>query len=172
MKQGECVQDFVTRVLDIVYQIRMMKEEIPQKYLVSKILRSLTPRFSLVVHSIIEAKDLNTLAVEKLSSSLRIMNQFSTLKAVIIKEKRPCMLVEVQHNSVNILSEVEEVEVAIFPGIEVADVGVEEAQSPAELNHLIRWTTASNTKEYNAMYVKSMGMLKPSVGIEIKKQML
>jgi len=48
-----------------------MKEELPQKSVVSKILRSLTPRFSLVVHSIIEAKDLNTLTVEQLSSSLK-----------------------------------------------------------------------------------------------------
>ncbi|XP_039115501.1 uncharacterized protein LOC120250763 [Dioscorea cayenensis subsp. rotundata] len=71
MKQGECVQDFITRVLDIAYQIRMMKEALPQKTVVSKILRSLTPRFSLVVHSIIEAKDLTTLTVEQLSSSLK-----------------------------------------------------------------------------------------------------
>ncbi|XP_039118034.1 uncharacterized protein LOC120253896 [Dioscorea cayenensis subsp. rotundata] len=71
MKQRECVQDFITRVLDIGYQIRIMKEALPQKTVISKILRSLTPRFSLIVHSIIEAKDLNTLTVEQLSSSLK-----------------------------------------------------------------------------------------------------
>lgn len=57
--------------MDIVYQIRMVKEELPQKAVVAKILRILTPRFSQVVHSIIEAKDLSTLTVEQLSSLLK-----------------------------------------------------------------------------------------------------
>lgn len=70
MKQGECVQYFVNRILDIVYQIRVMKEELPQKVVMSKLLRSLTPRFSQVVHSIIVAKDLSTLTVEELSGLL------------------------------------------------------------------------------------------------------
>lgn len=65
MKQGESVQDFVSMVLDIVYQIRMLKEELPQKSI------SLTPRFSQVVHSIIKVKNLNTLMVELLSGSLK-----------------------------------------------------------------------------------------------------
>lgn len=39
--------------------------------MVAKILKSLTPRFSQVVHSIIEAKDLSTLVVDELSSSLK-----------------------------------------------------------------------------------------------------
>ncbi|XP_039128947.1 uncharacterized protein LOC120265102 [Dioscorea cayenensis subsp. rotundata] len=69
--QGESVHDFVSRVLDIVYQLRALKQELPQKTVVSKILRSLTPRFSQAVHSIIEAKDLNTLIVKQLSGSLK-----------------------------------------------------------------------------------------------------
>ncbi|XP_039123490.1 uncharacterized protein LOC120260116 [Dioscorea cayenensis subsp. rotundata] len=71
MKQGECIQDFVSRVLDIVYQIRVLKQDLPQKAVVSKILRSLTPRFSQAIHSIIEAKDLNSITVEQLSGSLK-----------------------------------------------------------------------------------------------------
>lgn len=48
-----------------------MGDQLPDKNVVAKILRSLTPRFSHVVHSIIEAKDLNTLTVEALGSSLK-----------------------------------------------------------------------------------------------------
>ncbi|XP_039138728.1 uncharacterized protein LOC120276050 [Dioscorea cayenensis subsp. rotundata] len=71
MKHGESIQDFVNRVLDIVYKIRAMKEDLPQKVIVSKLLKGLTSRFSQVVHSIISTKDLNTLTVEELSGLLK-----------------------------------------------------------------------------------------------------
>ncbi|XP_039117654.1 uncharacterized protein LOC120253383 [Dioscorea cayenensis subsp. rotundata] len=71
MKHAENVQDYITRVLDIVYRIRLLEEEVPDKVVVSKILRSLAPRFKHVVSSIIEAKDLKTLSVEVLSGSLK-----------------------------------------------------------------------------------------------------
>lgn len=122
MNQGECVQDFVTKVLDIVYKIRMMKEDLPQKSMVSKILRSLTPRFSLVVHSIIEAQDLNTLTVERLSSSLKNHESILNIESSHHEGEKAFMLGEVQHNSVIILTEVEEEEVTIFPRKGDADV--------------------------------------------------
>lgn len=61
----------MSRVLDIVYNIRMLKEEVPAKTVVLKVLRSLTLRFMHIVHSIVEAKSLNTLNVDELSSSLK-----------------------------------------------------------------------------------------------------
>lgn len=70
MKLGESVQDYMTRVLDIVYQIRMLKEKVPVKIVVSKVFWSLTPRFMHVVHSIVEAKNLSTLTGDELSNSL------------------------------------------------------------------------------------------------------
>ncbi|XP_039122119.1 uncharacterized protein LOC120258749 [Dioscorea cayenensis subsp. rotundata] len=51
--------------------IKMLREEFPYKTVVTKILRSLTPRFTNVVSSIVEAKDLNTLAIDALCGSLR-----------------------------------------------------------------------------------------------------
>lgn len=71
MKESEKIQDFISRVLDVGYQIRMLGEEVTQAAIVGKILRSLTPRFNHVVSSIVEAKDLSTLTVEKLSGSLK-----------------------------------------------------------------------------------------------------
>ncbi|XP_039135312.1 uncharacterized protein LOC120272535 [Dioscorea cayenensis subsp. rotundata] len=71
MKHGEKIEDYITRVLDVVYQIKMLGEEFPDKTVVTKILRSLTPRFTNVVSSIVEAKDLNTLAIDALCGSLR-----------------------------------------------------------------------------------------------------
>ncbi|XP_039143968.1 uncharacterized protein LOC120281110 [Dioscorea cayenensis subsp. rotundata] len=71
MKRGENMQAFVSRVLDVVHRIRIMGEECPQKTVVAKILRSLSPRISQVVHSLIAAKDLNTLTIDVLSGVLR-----------------------------------------------------------------------------------------------------
>lgn len=56
MKLGESVEDYMSRVIDILYRMRMLKEDVPVKTVVSKMFRSLTPRFMHVVHSIMEAK--------------------------------------------------------------------------------------------------------------------
>lgn len=71
MKNGEKVQDYITRVLDIVYQLRVLGESMEETAVVGKILRSLNPTFKHVVSSIVEAKDLGKLTVEELSSSLK-----------------------------------------------------------------------------------------------------
>lgn len=71
MKQEEDIQDFINRVLDAVFRIRIMGDQLPEKSVVAKILRSLTIRFSHVVHLIIEAKNLNTLSIDALSGSLK-----------------------------------------------------------------------------------------------------
>lgn len=71
MKPGESIQDYISRVLDIVYQIRMLKEEVPVKMVVSKVLRSLTLRFMHFVHFIVKAKNLNTLTIDELTSFLK-----------------------------------------------------------------------------------------------------
>ena len=71
MKSGEPVQDFISRILDVVYQVRTLGDTLTEQAVVSKILRSLTPKFNHVVSSIIEARDLTTLSVDELSGSLK-----------------------------------------------------------------------------------------------------
>lgn len=61
----------MSRVLDIIYSIRMLEEELPEKAVVVKILRNLTLKFTLVVSSIIGEKNLNTLTVDELNGSLK-----------------------------------------------------------------------------------------------------
>ncbi|XP_039123469.1 uncharacterized protein LOC120260093 [Dioscorea cayenensis subsp. rotundata] len=39
MKSGEKIQDFISRVLDVVYQIRVLGEDVPESTMVGKILR-------------------------------------------------------------------------------------------------------------------------------------
>lgn len=70
MKMGEKIQDFVSRILDIVYHLKILNEQVPEKTVVVKIPRSLTPRFVNAVLSIIAAKNMSLLKVEELSGSL------------------------------------------------------------------------------------------------------
>ncbi|XP_039145612.1 uncharacterized protein LOC120282836 [Dioscorea cayenensis subsp. rotundata] len=71
MKHGEKIQDYISRVLTVVYHIRALGEELSDPAVVGKILRSLSSRFNHVVSSIIESKDLSSLTIEELSGSLR-----------------------------------------------------------------------------------------------------
>lgn len=53
MKCGEKVQDYITRVLDVIYQLRMLGEFMPEKAVVAIILRSLSLGFKHVVSFIV-----------------------------------------------------------------------------------------------------------------------
>ncbi|XP_039145505.1 uncharacterized protein LOC120282718 [Dioscorea cayenensis subsp. rotundata] len=71
MKNGESVQDYISRVLTTAYHIQALGEELDEKAIVGKILRSLSLKFRHVVSSIIEANDLSILTVDELSRSLK-----------------------------------------------------------------------------------------------------
>ncbi|KAJ1704767.1 hypothetical protein LUZ63_004546 [Rhynchospora breviuscula] len=71
MKQGETIQDFLSRASNIVNQIRAYGEEVTDSTLVAKILRSLTPKFDHVVAAIEESKDLATYTFDELMGSLQ-----------------------------------------------------------------------------------------------------
>lgn len=71
MKGGESVQDFLTRVSTIVNQMRAYGEEVADKTVVAKVLRSLTPKFDHVVTAIEESKDLSIFSFDELMGSLQ-----------------------------------------------------------------------------------------------------
>lgn len=71
MKGGESVQDFLTRVAEIVNQLRSYGEEISDQTIVEKVLRSLTPKFDHVVAAIEESKDLSIYSFDELMGSLQ-----------------------------------------------------------------------------------------------------
>ncbi|XP_078150197.1 uncharacterized protein LOC144545504 [Carex rostrata] len=72
MKQGESVQSFFTQVTTIVNQIRSCGEDLPEKSVVLKVLRSLTTKFDHVVAVIEESKDLSTYTFDELMGSLQV----------------------------------------------------------------------------------------------------
>ncbi|KAH0647717.1 hypothetical protein KY290_033702 [Solanum tuberosum] len=71
MKNNESVQDFLSRVSGIVSQMKSYGEEIGDKIVVSKVLRSLPPKFDHVVAAIEESKDLSKFSFDELMGSLQ-----------------------------------------------------------------------------------------------------
>jgi hypothetical protein len=70
MTESENVDEFMTRVMGILNQIRLTGEAIPDQCIVEKVLRSLTNKFKMVITTILESKDLSCFSIDELISSL------------------------------------------------------------------------------------------------------
>jgi hypothetical protein len=70
MTESENVDQFMTRVMGIVNQIRLTGEAIPDQRIVEKVLKSLPKKFEMVVTAILESKDLSNFSVDELMGSL------------------------------------------------------------------------------------------------------
>ncbi|XP_050876427.1 uncharacterized protein LOC127080138 [Lathyrus oleraceus] len=70
MENKETINDYITRITRLVNQIKSCGEMILEQNVVSKVLRTLTPRFDNIVVAIEESKDLTTLSKDELQSSL------------------------------------------------------------------------------------------------------
>ncbi|XP_050885146.1 uncharacterized protein LOC127088269 [Lathyrus oleraceus] len=75
MEDKEMINDYITRIIRLVNQIKSCGETILEQNVVSKVLRSLTSRFDNIVVAIEESKDLTTLSKDELQSSLEAHEQ-------------------------------------------------------------------------------------------------
>ncbi|XP_074301342.1 uncharacterized protein LOC141632724 [Silene latifolia] len=71
MQNNESVQDYLSRASTIVNKMKSYGEDISNKTVVPKILRSLTSRFDSIVAAIEEAHDMSTYSFDELMSSLQ-----------------------------------------------------------------------------------------------------
>lgn len=71
MEESENVQQYITRVVSIVNQIKGLGYTLSDEEVVSKVLRSLTPKYDFVVTVIEEARDIEKLTLDELSGSLQ-----------------------------------------------------------------------------------------------------
>ncbi|PKA55331.1 hypothetical protein AXF42_Ash003969 [Apostasia shenzhenica] len=70
MKNNQSVQDYLCEVFAVVNKIKSYSEQISDETIVTKILRSLSPKFEHVIAVIEESKDLSIYFVDELMSSL------------------------------------------------------------------------------------------------------
>ncbi|KAK4433557.1 hypothetical protein Salat_1118000 [Sesamum alatum] len=71
MKDYENIQEYQTRVIEIINQMRMYDEKVTDQLVVEKILISLIEKYEYVVAAIVKSKDLTTLTIQKLIRSLQ-----------------------------------------------------------------------------------------------------
>ena len=78
MKSRETVNEYFSRILAIANKMKVNGEDKGNTDVVEKILRSMTSKFDYVVCSIEESKDLDTLTIDELQSSLLVHEQRMT----------------------------------------------------------------------------------------------
>jgi len=72
MQNGECVNDYISRVMIIANDMRATGEIMDDGHIVEKILRTLSDKYNYIVCSIKESKDINTMTIDELHSSLLV----------------------------------------------------------------------------------------------------
>lgn len=75
MKSGESVTDYFVRGMVVANHMRNCGEDMPDVKIVEKILCTLTKNFNYIVCSIEESKDIDTISVDALQSSLLVHEQ-------------------------------------------------------------------------------------------------
>lgn len=75
MKSGEKVSDYFSRVMSVANKMRVHGELMVDVTIVEKILCSLTYKFNYIVCSIEESKDIDSLSIDELQSSLIVHEQ-------------------------------------------------------------------------------------------------
>ena len=70
MKDSDSVEQFMGQVSNVVSQLRLLGETLPDQRVVEKVLRSMPKRFESVIVAIEESKDLSQISVEDLMGSL------------------------------------------------------------------------------------------------------
>lgn len=84
MKNGEKVPDYISRVIVITYQMKACGETLSEQTIIEKVLIFLTPQFDYIVVVIKHSKDVSTIRIEELQSSLEAQE----LRMTEIKSER------------------------------------------------------------------------------------
>ncbi|KAK2431500.1 hypothetical protein QL285_029719 [Trifolium repens] len=70
MKNNEKVSDYISRMILITNEMKACGETLSEQVIIEKVLRSLTPQFDYIVVAIEHSKDLSSMRIEELQSSL------------------------------------------------------------------------------------------------------
>ncbi|XP_018504975.2 uncharacterized protein LOC108867808 [Pyrus x bretschneideri] len=75
MKENELLKDYFTRLFDVVNKMKTYDKELPNERIVQKLLISLTKPYDSIMSVIEETKDIETLSVQDVMTSLRAFGQ-------------------------------------------------------------------------------------------------
>lgn len=75
MESTETIGDYFTRILNLTNSMKGYGEQISDKLIVQKVMRTLLPKFDYIVVAIEESKDLATMKIEELQGSLQAHEQ-------------------------------------------------------------------------------------------------
>ena len=70
IKNNEKVPDYISRVILITNKMKSCGETISEQVIIEKVLRSFTPQFDYIVVAIEHSKNISTMRIEELQSSL------------------------------------------------------------------------------------------------------
>ena len=70
MKDTETIDQFISQAMDVVNQLRSYGEDVTDRKVVEKILRSLPQQYDTLVTTIEKCKDLSTYSIEELTGSM------------------------------------------------------------------------------------------------------
>ncbi|CAH9095067.1 unnamed protein product [Cuscuta epithymum] len=87
MKDKESVQDYLSRIADIVQKMKSYGEDVKPQQVVSKVLRSLTPKYRQLVCAIEEVQDLEVYTFEQLTGSLQAYEERGDLDCDKVEEQ-------------------------------------------------------------------------------------
>ena len=70
MEEEQKIAEYISKLISVVNQMKACREAMIDKKIVEKIMRTLSSRFDFIVVAIQESKDVKTLKIEELQSSL------------------------------------------------------------------------------------------------------
>src|SRR5438270_11874195 len=91
MRDGELLNDYFTRIMDIVNQMKIHGEDVIDKRIVEKILMTLPAKYDPTIGIIEQTQNLETLGVEELMGFFKAFDERSTRRSEI-SLKVPCKL--------------------------------------------------------------------------------
>jgi len=71
MKEAEIIKEYFDRLLTVVNKIRLLREDLPDRMIVEKVLVSLPERFEAKILSLEDSRDLTMISLTKLMNSLQ-----------------------------------------------------------------------------------------------------
>ncbi|XP_039127023.1 uncharacterized protein LOC120263212 [Dioscorea cayenensis subsp. rotundata] len=100
MGDDEAVQDYISRVISVVNQVKALGHKLKESDVVSKVLRSLAPKFDWVAVAIEESKELATLSLDDLCGTLQAHEvRVNRTQRTYVKTNEKALHVKSEHTS-------------------------------------------------------------------------